>query len=401
VEEGVVINWLAGVTVVDLTANVAGPFCTLILSDLGARVIKLEGLEGDAVRRWPPFSRDTSTTFAALNRGKESLAIDLKNTEGREIAQRLLSRSDVFVESLRPGAATRLGLGWDELSVINPRLVYLSLNAFGDVGPLGGQPGFDAIIQALSGLMDVTGYPDGPPARVGTGIVDFGTGLWSALSVIGGLLEREHTGKGSRLESTLLGTAVSFMMHHIASAALAGVVPARIGTAQHNTAPYEAVQAKDGMLMVGVANDGLWLRLLDVIDDGRLRDDPRFTTNPERVQHRQDIVQIIGELLADKSKHDVAAQLNARGIPAAVIRRVDALVDDEQVAALQLMQTTNGGVSLPVIPVRSDGRVPSLRADAPDLGGSTGALLQECGYSSREIAELQSSRVVALPEPSL
>jgi CoA:oxalate CoA-transferase len=389
------INWLSGITVVDLTANVAGPFCTLILRDLGARVIKLEGLDGDSVRRWPPFSDGASTTFTALNRGKESLALDLKTPQGAEAARRLLMRSDVFVESLRPGAAARLGLGCDELRTANPRLVYLSLNAFGDVGPLAGQPGFDAIVQAFSGLMDVTGYPDGPPARVGTGIVDFGTGLWAALSVIGGLLQRERSGRGCQLESTLLGTATSFMMHHIASAALAGVVPGRIGTAQHNTAPYEAVEAKDGMLMLGVANDGLWNRLLDVIDDGRLRNDERFATNPQRVENRREIVRLIGELLADKPKDEVAAQLTARGIPAAVIRRVDALVEDEQVEALQLIQKTSSGASLPVVPVRCDGQVPSLVAGAPELGDSTSELLEECGYTRAEVAELLRERVAA------
>ena len=178
---------------------------------------------------------------------------------------------------------------------------------------MAGQPGFDAIIQAYSGLMDVTGYPDGPPARIGTGVVDFGTGLWSALSVIGGILQRERTGEGCYVESTLLGTAMSFMMHHIASAGLAGVVPGRIGTAQHNTAPYEAVRARDGMIMLGVANDALWRRLLEVIDDGRLGTDPRFTTNPERVQNRTAIVDLISSLLADRDGADVVAELTARG----------------------------------------------------------------------------------------
>jgi CoA:oxalate CoA-transferase len=394
------IKWLSDVTVVDLTANVAGPFCTLILRDLGARVIKLEGLDGDSVRQWPPFSDGVSATFTSLNRGKESLALDLKNPRGAEIARRLLARSDVFVESLRPGAAARLGLGWDDLSAANPRLIYLSLNAFGDVGPLAGQPGFDAIVQAFSGLMDVTGYPDGPPARVGTGIIDFGTGLWAALSVIGGLMQREQSGRGCQLESTLLGTAVSFMMHHIASAALAGVVPGRIGTAQHNTAPYEAVQAKDGMIMLGVANDGLWRRLLDVIDDGRLRGDERFATNPQRVANRNEIVRLIGELLADKPKDEVAAQLTARGIPAAVIRSVDSLVEDEQIEALQLIQKTSSGTPLPVVPVRCDGHVPGLEAEAPDLGNSTSELLKECGYSPADVADLLSRQVVAATGPA-
>jgi crotonobetainyl-CoA:carnitine CoA-transferase CaiB-like acyl-CoA transferase len=394
------IKWLSGVTVVDLTANVAGPFCTLVLKDLGARVIKLEGVEGDSVRRWPPFADGVSTTFMALNRGKESLALDLKNPRGAEVARRLLARSDVFVESLRPGAAARLGLGSDQLRQANPGLVYLSLNAFGSIGPLAGEPGFDAIIQAYSGIMDVTGYPGEPPARVGTGIVDFGTGLWAALSVIGALLQRSQTGQGCHLESTLLGTASSFMMHHIASASLGGVVPGRIGTAQHNTAPYEAVQAKDGMIMLGVANDGLWLRLLDVIDDGRLRGDPRFRSNPDRVRHRNEIVRLIGELLADRSKEDVVRELAANGIPAAVIRSVDALADDPQVEALRLMGRTESGTALPVTPVRCDGEVAELDADAPVLGDATATLLEECGYSPTDIADLVGQQVAFAAVPA-
>jgi crotonobetainyl-CoA:carnitine CoA-transferase CaiB-like acyl-CoA transferase len=248
--------------------------------------------------------------------------------------------------------------------------------------------------------MDVTGYPGEPPARVGTGIVDFGTGLWAALSVIGALLQRSQTGQGCHLESTLLGTASSFMMHHIASASLGGVVPGRIGTAQHNTAPYEAVQAKDGMIMLGVANDGLWLRLLDVIDDGRLRGDPRFTSNPDRVRHRNEIVRLIGELLADRPKEDVVRELAARGIPAAVIRSVDALAGDPQVEALRLMGRTESGTALPVTPVRCDGEVAELDADAPVLGDSTATLLEECGYSSTDIADLVDQQVAFAAVPA-
>jgi crotonobetainyl-CoA:carnitine CoA-transferase CaiB-like acyl-CoA transferase len=313
------------------------------------------------------------------------------------VASTLLSQADVFVESLRPGAAERLGLGWSELVAVNPRLVYLSLNAFGDVGPLAGRPGFDAILQAYTGLMDVTGYPEAPPARIGTGIVDFGTGLWAALSVIGGLLQREHTNRGCRLESTLLGSAMSFMMHHIASAGLAGVVPGRIGTAQHNSAPYEAVSAQDGMLMLGVANDGLWRRLVSVIDDGRLAKDDRFATNRDRVQHRDEIVQLIGDLLADRSKEDVVAELSRNGIPASVIRRVDAMLDDPQVEALELIQRTSSGMRLPVAPIRCDGAVPNLADDPPPLGGSTTRFLTECGFTAPQIAELIQQEVVNGP----
>jgi CoA:oxalate CoA-transferase len=389
-----VINWLSGTTVIDLTANVAGPFCTLVLRDLGARVIKLEGLDGDAVRKWPPFSDGDSTTFTALNRGKESVAVDLKSERGIQVARQMLLHSDVFVESLRPGAAERLGLGWNDVQKRNPRLVYCSLNAFGDVGPLAGQPGFDAIIQAYSGLMDVTGYPDGPPARVGTGIVDFGTGLWAALSVMGGILQREKSGHGCRLESTLLGTAVSFMMHHIASASIGGVVPQRIGTAQHNTAPYEAVQAMDGMIMLGVSNDGLWNRLLDVIDDGRLRGDGRFDTNPERVKNRHEIVRMINELLANRSKDDVVAQLTERGIPASVVRSVDEVIDDPQVAALGLLQPMNSGVPLPVAPVRSDDQTPTLDTGPPPLGDATSSFLLECGVREDDLENLMRDGIV-------
>lgn len=390
------IDWLTGVTVVELTANVAGPYSALVLSDLGARVLKVESPgAGDVVRKWPPFYEQGSTSFAGLNRGKASVAIDLKSDQGADIARRLISNSDVFLESLRPGAVTRLGLGWPTMSELNPRLVYCSLSAYGDVGPLAGEPGFDAIIQAYTGLMDLTGHPDGEPARVGTGIVDFGAGLWAALSVIGGLLQRERTGQGCRVESTMLGSAIGFLMHHLAAVEHAQASPTRIGTAQHNTAPYEAVRTQDGTIMVGVSNDALWLRFVAAIDrDDVLAKDERFTTNASRVENRKALVAVIESLLADVTAEQACARLAQHGIPSSQIRKVSALAGDAQADALGLWQTDPTGHRFPVMPVRVNGHTPGLRSSVPELGGATAEILAELAITADEIADLAARGVI-------
>ncbi len=234
---------LVGLTVLDLTSNIAGPSATLILADLGARVIKVEPPGGDASRSWYPHTDNESAVFAAYNHGKQSVIVDAKSVSGRELLCRLVERADVFVESMRPGKADALGLGWSQLSAINPRLIYSSINAFGSDGPMAGVAGFDAIMQAYSGLMDLTGYADGAPARVGGSVIDVGTGMWAAVEILAALLQRQQTGRGSLASTAMLGTATSFVMHHLASVWMAGVTPHRQGTAQHNFAPYQAIKA--------------------------------------------------------------------------------------------------------------------------------------------------------------
>jgi crotonobetainyl-CoA:carnitine CoA-transferase CaiB-like acyl-CoA transferase len=381
---------LEGVRVVELGANVAGPFTGLVLRDLGADVVKIENPDaGDVVRGWPPHAGEVSTTFAALNRGKRSVALDLRAEAGRAAMERVLATADVFVESLRPGKADALGFGYKRLSAVNPRLVHCGISGFGSVGPKGGEPGFDAIVQAYSGLMDITGHADGPPARVGTGIVDFGTGVWAAVGVLSALYRREQTGRGGQVEVALLGGAVGFLMHHIASVTMAGVVPQRIGTAQHNSAPYEAIMAADGQVMVGVTSQPLWARICNALGVPELEQDPRFATNADRVRNRERLVPLLSAGVSDLSAADAVERLRAAGVPAAAIRGVDALPGDPQVAALDLVQATADGRRLAVTPARLEGQMPQLgNVTVPELGAHTEAVLREAGLTDAEIAIL-------------
>lgn len=370
------LDILNGVTVVDLTSNVAGPFCTLILRDLGATVWKVEPPDtGDVVRRWPPFTADgVSTTFTALNRGKQSVCVDLKTDTGRAAFLAMVGTADVLVDSVRPGSLEKLGLTAEALAARNPDLVRARISAFGASGTRAGAPGFDAVIQAYTGLMDLTGYPDQPPARVGTGLVDFGTGMWAALGVLAALLDRHRGRQGADVSTTLFGTAVGFLMHHLASVELAGVVPARIGTAQHNTAPYEAIAAADGLVMVGVTGPALWRAFCTAIDDPTLAEDARYADNGKRVAARGELHERIETVTRAMTTAELADRLTLAGVPCSPIRDVAELAADPELAATGLWQESAHGRAA-VIPLVIDGTTANGSAPAPTLGEHTEQVL--------------------------
>jgi len=386
---------LSGITVVDLTVNIAGPSGTLALADLGARVLKVEPPGGDVSRRWFPQADGVAAVFSAYNRTKESIVIDAKAPEGRRLIQRLVSKADVFVESMRPGKANDLGLGWDDLRAVNDRLIYCSVNAFGDVGPMAGVPGFDAVIQAYSGLMDLTGYPDADPARVGGAVVDVGTGTWAALGIVSAILQRERDGRGRRVQATMLGTAVGFLMHHLVSTRVAGVAPERIGTAQHNFAPYQAIRAADRMVMIGVNSDGMWRRAAAALGAPQLADDLRFATNPARLSNREELIAEIEAAIRELPAHELVVRLMAANIPASVVRPIGELAEDPQMDALGLWGSTPSGTPLPRTPVADPGTEIGV---VPAAGADTLAILADLGLGQEEIDALLSSRVVEVEQ---
>jgi len=383
---------LVGVTVLDLTSNIAGPSATLILADLGARVIKVEPPGGDASRSWYPQSDDESAVFAAYNHGKQSIVIDAKSEGGRALLYRLAQRADVFVESMRPGKADELGLGWPQLSTINPRLIYSSVNAFGSEGPMASVAGFDAVIQAYSGLMDLTGYADGAPARVGGSVIDVGTGMWAAIEILAALLERQQTGRGSLASTSMLGTATSFVMHHLASVWMAGVVPQRQGTAQHNFAPYQAIKAADGMVMLGVNTDAMFRRAVTALGADALADDERFRTNGGRMSFRDELIAALEEVTQTQSRYDVVERLMSAGVPTSVVRSISDLADDEQLKILGLWGTTESGAKIPRTPVAGpfDGHLTVART-----GQHTKEILIELGLDDSALRSLIQEGVVA------
>ena len=385
---------LEGVTVVDLTVNIAGPSATLILADLGARVLKIEPPGGDVSRAWYPQDPDGfSTVFSTFNRGKESIVVDAKKPAGRQVIHQLVARADVFVESMRPGKAAALGIGWDDLRAVNDRLIYCSVNAFGDVGPMAGVPGFDAVIQAYSGLMELTGHPDGDPARVGGAVVDVGTGTWAALGVLAALMQRQRDGRGRRVQLTMLGTAIGYLMHHMVSTRLAGVHPKRLGTAQHNFAPYQSIRAADRMVMVGVNSDAMWRRAAEGLRVPDLADDERFRTNDARNAHRVELIDELEAAVSTVPAATVVDRLMAVSVPASVVRPIGDLVDDPQLDALGVWGRTSTGVSLPRTPIaETQGDI----GDVPRAGEHTLTILRELGVDGEALDELLETVAVEL-----
>jgi crotonobetainyl-CoA:carnitine CoA-transferase CaiB-like acyl-CoA transferase len=391
---------LAGLRVLDLSRILSGPFATMILADLGAEVIKLENpIGGDDTREWaPPYQGDQSAYFLSINRNKRGIAVDLKNDAGREIAVRLADGADVLVENFRPGAAARLGLGYPELSGRNPRLVYASISGYGQTGPDAELPGYDAIAQALGGVVSVTGESTGPPVRVGTPVADLGAAMWAAIGVLAALYARSASGRGDWIDISLLDGQIAWLTYVAGGYFASGEVPRRYGSAHPTIVPYQALRTSDGYLMVAVGNDSLWQRFAPIIGLPELAGDTRFATNPDRVVHRDELIPLIEAALASRASADWAAELSRAGIPAGAINTVDRALAYPQVLARDMVLTTEhptaGTLRMPGSPVRLSGHTATVRRPPPLLGEHTDEVLSELGYSAAAIASLHQRGVV-------
>lgn len=385
---------LAGMRVLDVTTSIAGPYCAQALAALGADVVKVERPDtGDDGRAWgPPFWDGEGTMFLSANAGKRSLAVSLRDERGREAVLRLSDRSDVFLQSLRPGLAEELGLGPGVLRERNPRLVYCSVGAYGHVGPLSREPGYDALMQAAGGLISMTGEPGRPGVRVGSSLIDMGTGMWATAGVLAALLERERTGAGTVVDVSLYETALAYVGYHLAGYLADGTIPTGQGTRFPMVAPYEVFPTRDGGLMIGGGNDRLFEALCRVVGEPGLAADPRFRTNPDRVRNRDALYDVLVERLRTADTSAWLERLTAAGVPAAPVADVADVLASPQTRALALMQPLAhpriDGLQLPALPLSFDGERVRHPSAPPDVGEHTVQVLQEAGYTKDEIEAL-------------
>jgi crotonobetainyl-CoA:carnitine CoA-transferase CaiB-like acyl-CoA transferase len=393
---------LAGTRVLDVTTSIAGPYCAEILAALGADVVKVERPDtGDDGRAWgPPFWNGESAMFLAVNAGKRSLAVSLRDERGRDAVLRLSESADVFLQSLRPGLAERLGLGVEAVRARNPRIVYCSIGAYGHSGPLADEPGYDALMQAAGGLISMTGEPGRPGVRVGSSLIDMGTGMWAALGTLAALLERERTGEGALVDTSLYETALGYVNYHLVGYLADGTVPRGQGTMFPMVAPYQVFPTRDGELMVAGGNDRLYGALCEVLGLPELAEDERFRTNPDRVRNREELVAILSERLREQDTAHWHALLVEAGVPAAPVADVADVAEAEQTAALGMLQplehATIPDLRIPALPLSFGRERATHRSGQPAVGEHTAEILAEAGYTDEEIAALAEAGVVRL-----
>ena len=391
---------LKDLLVLDLSRILSGPFATMTLADLGADVIKIEQPgQGDDTRQWgPPFQGEEAAYFLSVNRNKRSLAVDLKSPEGLAAVRRLALKADVLVENFRPGTAARLGLGYEELSRDNPGLVYASISGYGQTGPDALRPGYDAIAQARSGIMSVTGEADGPPVRVGVSSADLVAGMWATIGVLAALHEKQRTGNGQWVDISLLDGSVSWLTYVSSGYFASGDIPKRYGSAHPTIAPYQAFPTSDGFVMVAVGNDGLWRRFAAALGDEALAADPDYATNPSRVAHRDTLIPRIEAVLRTRSASDWVRILDEAGVPVGPIQTVDQALADPQVRArgmvAELEHPTAGPMKVVGCPVRLTRTPASVRTAPPLLGQHTDEVLASLGLDEPSIAGLRRAGAV-------
>jgi crotonobetainyl-CoA:carnitine CoA-transferase CaiB-like acyl-CoA transferase len=391
---------LKGVKVVDFSKVLAGPICAQYLGDLGADVIKIEPCKvGDDTRYYPPLRGRDGTLYLASNRNKRSLAVDLANEKGKEIARRLIAGADIAIESFGPGVAQRLGIDYETARRANPRLVYCSISGFGPKGPMRSGKGYDVILQAFSGMMSITGEPEGAPSRSPFSPVDQATAYHSLSGILAALLERARTGKGVLVETSLFDTSLSFLAYFLQGYWETGKQPAKPGSGHESLCPYQAFRASDKYLLLGVANDAFWRKFCSIAGLGEFVDDPRFRTNAERVRNRKATVDLVQAAIATRTCDEWVERLTEAGIPAAPINSFADIADHPHTAesgiVLEYEHGTYGPMKTIAQPILFDGERNVPSSPPPLHGEHTAAVLAELGYSEADIGRMLAENVVA------
>jgi crotonobetainyl-CoA:carnitine CoA-transferase CaiB-like acyl-CoA transferase len=391
---------LEGIKVLDLSRALAGPYCTMMLADMGAEVIKVEMPgRGDDSRSWgPPFVEGESAYFISINRNKKSINLNMKSEKSMEIIHKLIKRSDVLVENFRPGAMERLGLGYERVKEMNPRIIYASISGFGQDGPYRMLPGFDQVLQGMGGLMSITGEPGGPPIKVGVAIADISGGMFAAYGIVVALYNREKTGRGQMIDVSLLDSQVAWLTYRAGAYLTSGEVPQPVGSGHPVIVPYQAFKAKDVYINIAAGNDQLWEKFCKAVGLEKVMNDPKFATNAKRVENREEIVKIISDLIVTRNGEEWLQIITDAGVPCGPIYTVDKIFADPQVLHRQMLKELDhlkaGKVKVTGIPVKLSDTPGEVETAPPVLGQHTQEILNELGYSDQDLEKLRQEKVV-------
>jgi CoA:oxalate CoA-transferase len=376
---------LSGITIIDLSRILAGPYCTMLLAELGARVIKVEAPKtGDDARQYGPFTNGKSTYFASVNRGKESICLDLKAPGDREIFERLLDKADAVVENFRPGTMERLGYGWETLHPRYPRLIYAAASGFGHTGPYSHYPSYDMVVQGLGGIMSITGIPNGPLVRVGTSVGDLAGGLYTTIALNAAFLHRERTGEATKVDVALFDCQLALLENAIMRYTTTGEIPGPMGARHPSITPFEAFATQDGHIIIAAGNDGLWVKLTQALGHPELAENPDYKTNPLRNKNQPQLKAALEAILTTATTAHWIAVLEAAGIPGGEVNNVEQALAHPQTAARNMLievdDPVTGKLSLAGNPMKLSAFAdPPTRAPAPDLDADRARILAELG----------------------
>jgi len=396
---------LDGLTILDLSRVLSGPYCTMLAADMGARVIKIEHpVRGDDTRAWgPPFQAGESAYYLSINRNKESVAIDFKRPEGRRAIEALAAKADVIVENFRPGTLDALGFGYRDLAARHPGLIYVSISGFGLAGPRRDEPGYDAVVQAEGGLMSITGMPDGPPVRLGVAVADIAAGMFAFQGLLLALIARGRTGRGQLVDVSLLDAVTALLTYQAARYFATDEVPERTGNRHTAIAPYDTFDVADGVLVLAVGTDAQWQQCCAVIGATELAADSRLATNAGRVAHYAALQSALARILSRLQLGDLVARLRAAGVPCGAVRSIDEALADPQTLARAMVETidhpTIGTIRQLGVPVKLSATPGGIRTPPPRLGEHTRAVLTElASLSSADVDQLVRDRVARVSD---